>query len=60
MAMIQFAYKQSNADHTLFVKWKDGHLLIRILYVNDMLITGDNIKEILLLDYPLAREESLR
>ncbi|XP_042009205.1 uncharacterized mitochondrial protein AtMg00810-like [Salvia splendens] len=34
--MLKYGYKQSNADHTLFL----------IIYVDDMIITGDDVEEI--------------
>lgn len=44
-AMRKFGYKQSNSDHTLFIK-KSGNLLTcLIIYVDDMIITGNDVKE---------------
>ena len=40
--MIQLGYKQSNGDHTLFYKRNAGKLTILIVYVDDIVITGDD------------------
>ena len=45
--MKSFGYKQGQADHTLSVKQgKDGRKSILIVYVDDIVITGDDIQEI--------------
>lgn len=36
-----FGYKQSNLDHTLFIKHQEGKVTILIVYVDDMIVTGD-------------------
>ena len=35
-------YKQSNSNHTLFIKHKEGKVTILIMYVDDMVLTGDD------------------
>ncbi|XP_038713440.1 secreted RxLR effector protein 161-like [Tripterygium wilfordii] len=40
--MRKFGYKQSNSDHTLFLKCRMGKLTALIIYVNDMIVTGDD------------------
>jgi hypothetical protein len=55
-AVMQLNYKQSNADHTLFYKRRDGKLAILIVYVDDIVITGDDEEEIKMLKLHLARE----
>ncbi|XP_043697021.1 mediator of RNA polymerase II transcription subunit 33A-like [Telopea speciosissima] len=45
-AMIANGYKQSNADHTLFVKKVGQHITILLVYVDDIVITGSDIQEI--------------
>ena len=37
----EFSYKQSNSDHTLFIKHKEGKVMTLIVYVDDMVLTGD-------------------
>ena len=45
--MIQFGYQQGQTDHTLFIKQvENGKRLILIMYVDDMVIAGDDIEEI--------------
>ena len=45
--MLSQGYKRSDIDHCLYTKQaKDGSLLILILYVDDMLLVGTNIKEL--------------
>ena len=44
--MKKFGYKQSNSDHTLFLKKKGNQITCLIIYVDDMVITGNNVEEI--------------
>lgn len=41
-----FGYKQSNLDHTLFIKHQEGKVTILIVYIDDMIVTGDDPCEI--------------
>ena len=41
-AMLKLGFSQSNADHTLFYKRCGGKLTILIVYVDDIVITGDD------------------
>uniref|UniRef100_A0A6N2KJR5 Reverse transcriptase Ty1/copia-type domain-containing protein n=1 Tax=Salix viminalis TaxID=40686 RepID=A0A6N2KJR5_SALVM len=43
--MKEFGYKQSNSDHTLFIKHREGKTTALIVYVDDMVLTGDDIEE---------------
>lgn len=44
--MQSVGYKQSQGDHTLFVKHsKSGLVSILLVYVDDIIITGDDEKE---------------
>jgi reverse transcriptase-like protein len=45
-AMKKFCYKESNSDHTLFLKKVNDEMTYLIIYVDDMVITGDNEEEI--------------
>ena len=45
-AMKKFGYKQSNSDHTLFLKKARDKITCLIMYVDDMTITGNHIEEI--------------
>nr|KYP49319.1 hypothetical protein KK1_028957 [Cajanus cajan] len=41
--MKSLGYKQSESDHTLFIKYSpNGKLTLLVTYVNDMIITGDD------------------
>lgn len=42
-----FGYHQGQVDHTLFTKHShDGKIYILIVYVNDIIIKGDDVQEI--------------
>ena len=45
-AMTKFGYKQSNSDHTLFLKRQNNHITCLIIYVDDMIIAEDDKEEI--------------
>lgn len=45
MAMKRFGYHQSNSDHTLFLKVRSGLIAYLIIYVDDIIITGDSLEE---------------
>ncbi|KAL5706521.1 Beta-galactosidase 8 [Ranunculus cassubicifolius] len=53
-------YLQSQADHTLFVKCVDGATTILIVYVDDIIVTGDNTAEILKMKELLAKEFEIK
>ena len=59
-AMTKFGYKQSNYDHTLFLKRKNDRITCLIIYVDDMIITGDDEKEICVLKEQLFREFEMK
>ncbi|KAI3739249.1 hypothetical protein L2E82_29648 [Cichorium intybus] len=40
--MRKYGYKQSNSDHTLFLKRRNGLITCLIIYVDDMIITGND------------------
>lgn len=44
--LTQSAYTVAPADSSLFVKAQDGRLAIVLVYVDDLIITGDDEKEI--------------
>ena len=44
--MKKYGYRQGNADHTLFIKRKDGKVTLLIIYVDDMIVTCDDTMEI--------------
>ncbi|WRX25038.1 Reverse transcriptase [Theobroma cacao] len=46
LAMKKHGFKQSNADHTLFLKHRERMVTTLIIYVNDMIITRNEEEEI--------------
>nr|GEV39216.1 putative ribonuclease H-like domain-containing protein [Tanacetum cinerariifolium] len=46
MAMKKYGFKQSNSDHTLFLKHRGNFVTCLIIYVDDMIITGNDEEEI--------------
>ncbi|XP_070009211.1 uncharacterized mitochondrial protein AtMg00820-like [Nicotiana sylvestris] len=43
-ALLKFPFKQSPFDHSLFVKKTDSGNIVVLVYVDDMLLAGDNLK----------------
>ena len=60
LAMKKYGFQQSNADHTLFLKKQQGKVTTLIVYVDDMVITGDDIEEISRLQGQLASEFKMK
>lgn len=58
--MKSYGYSQSNADHTLFYKSSQGKISILIIYVDDMIITGDDQEEIQNLERRLSTEFEMK
>ena len=50
-----FGYRQSNSDHALFIKHKDGRITTLIVYVDDIILTGDDPREIIDLKMYLSK-----
>ena len=44
-SMKAFSYCQSNLDHTLFLKKHRGKITILIVYVDDMVVIGNDLEE---------------
>ena len=44
-SMRAFGYRQSNLDHTLFLKKQHGKITTLIVYVDDMVVTGNDPEE---------------
>lgn len=49
IAMKKFGYQQNNSDHTLFLRRKDDKVTCLIIYVDDMIIIGNDAEEIITL-----------
>jgi len=60
LAMKKYGYQQSHSDHTLFLKRQRGKVTALIIYVDDMIITGDDSKEISSLQEQLATEFEMK
>ncbi|KAM1210335.1 hypothetical protein ACFX2J_015748 [Malus domestica] len=60
MAMRKYGFRQSNSDHTLFLKCRMGKLTALIVYVDDMIVTGDDKEEISRLKDYLATEFKMK
>ena len=58
--MRKFSYKQSDADHKLFIKQKLGKVTALIVYVDDMVVTENDSSEITALQKKLAAEFELK
>lgn len=43
--MLKFWYKQSPADHTLFIRHLNGKVTALIVYVDDIILTGNETQE---------------
>ena len=54
LAMKKYEFQRSNSDHTLFLKHQLGKVTTLIVYVDDMIIIGDDPKEISRLQNQLA------
>ncbi|KAM1782481.1 hypothetical protein ACFX11_040944 [Malus domestica] len=58
--MKKFGYIQSHSDHTLFLKRQNGKLTALIIYVDDMIMNGDDQNEIQRLQKYLAVEFEMK
>ncbi|XP_059663880.1 uncharacterized mitochondrial protein AtMg00810-like [Cornus florida] len=58
--MIAFGYCQSNSDHTLFLKKQQGKITTLIVYVDDMVVTGNDPEEMKALKKYLSREFEMK
>ena len=45
-AVCDMGYSQCNGDHTIFYKYRGPHITILAVYVDDIVITGDDVEEI--------------
>ena len=55
-----FGYQHSSFDHTLFMKHNEGKLTILIIYVDDMIVTGNDVTERKTLQTYLSREFEMK
>jgi hypothetical protein len=54
-AVCDMGYSQCNGDHTVFYRHKGSCITILAVYVDDIVITGDDVKEIKSLKEKLGR-----
>ena len=59
-AMVLFGYNQSNLDHTLFIKKQQGKIIALIVYVDNMVVTGNDEEEREALQKYLSREFEMK
>jgi hypothetical protein len=58
--MRAFGYRQSNWDHTLFLKHRNGKVTTLIVYVDDMVVTGNNPPDQAALENYLSKEFEMK
>ena len=58
--MRKIGYKQSNSDHTLFLRHQQGRVTALIIYVDDMVVTGNDTIEMDRLQKQLATEFEMK
>lgn len=58
--MKKYNFQQSNSDHTLSLKHRLGKVIALIIYVDDMIITGDDSKIIAKLKCQLGAEFEMK
>ncbi|KAL8146639.1 hypothetical protein AgCh_004391 [Apium graveolens] len=59
-AVVRFGYKQGNSDHTMFVKRKGEKVTVLIVYVDDIVIIGNDTCEIADIKRRLASEFEMK
>nr|GEW67900.1 putative ribonuclease H-like domain-containing protein [Tanacetum cinerariifolium] len=60
LAMRKYGFKQCNSDHTLFLKRKGKLVTCLIIYVDDMIITGNDKEEMTRLRTNLFKEFKMK
>ena len=60
LAMKNYGYKQCNSDHTLFPKHREGMATALIIYIDDMIIIGNDDEEIAKLQKHLSTEFGMK
>lgn len=58
--MTSFGYRQSNVDHTLFIRHYKGKIILLIVYVDDNMVTEDETEEMSQLKNLLAQEFEIK
>lgn len=60
LAMKKYDFQKSNSDHPLFLKHQLGKITTLIVYIDDMIITGDDSKEIFQLQKQLSTKFKIK
>ena len=60
ITMLGFGYKQSNADHTMFIKHNGDMIIVLIVYVDDIVVIGNDVKEMFHLKLHWARQFEIK
>ncbi|KAJ0634467.1 putative RNA-directed DNA polymerase [Helianthus annuus] len=60
LVMKKYGFKQSNSDHTLFLKRRGSLVTCLIIYVDDMILTGNDEEEMLMLRDKLFSEFEMK
>ena len=60
LAMRKYGFQQSNSDDTLFLKRRQGKVTTLIVYVDDIIITGNDTKEVAKLQKQLAAKFEMK
>ncbi|MCO5559659.1 hypothetical protein L7F22_013260 [Adiantum nelumboides] len=56
----KIGFKQSTADHSLFLKHVDGEIVVIVIYVDDLILTGSHDEQILDVKNSLLREFNMK
>jgi Reverse transcriptase (RNA-dependent DNA polymerase) len=59
-AMVDMGYQQINVDHTVFYRQYRGHTTMLAVYVDDMIVTGNDEKGIAQLKVRLGKKIDVR
>ena len=60
LVMRKYGFQQSNSDHTLFLKHRQGKITTLIVYVDDMIIIGNDTEEVAKLKKQLASKFEMK
>ena len=58
--MVSSDFTRLETDHCCYSKWFENFYIMLLLYVDDMLVVGSNMKEIVNLKASLAKEISMK
>ncbi|XP_048427877.1 uncharacterized mitochondrial protein AtMg00810-like [Pyrus x bretschneideri] len=58
--MKKYGYRHGNTNHTLFIKYREDKVTLLIIYVDDMVVIGDDTEEIKRLQGYLSSEFDMK